>query len=202
MVFRQGYCTQVPRSCPLRSTTRCDRALRAATGAKWTTSREALDIYCGLWPLDMRREFLCTVTLLRIMRLDAAKHPLATSFVRWNNHVRQDRRSFFHLATSFMQIHRRHRKIDDGGIAFAEAIPEEIEPPWISRVPLTELPSREVAVANHTASRNFCVHRRFLCRESRKSWHWSPLLHPDLLLHYLRESRNCVNTHCGTLCNK
>jgi len=126
-------------------------ALRAVTGARWTTSREALDVYCGVWPLDMRREFLCTVTMLRIMRLDAAVHPLAASFVKWNNHVRQDRRSFFHLATSFLQVHRRHRKIDDGGIAFAERIPEEIEQPWTSRLPLTELPTREVAVASHAA---------------------------------------------------
>ena len=126
-------------------------SLRAATGAKSTTSREALDVYCGTWPLNMRREFLCSVALFRAMRLDATKHPLAASFNRWNDHAGDDRRSFFHFASSLVQAHRRQRKIQDGGMEFAEPIPDTYPPPWGPRVPLTPLLSREKAVADHVA---------------------------------------------------
>jgi len=36
-------------------------ALRTATGALWSTSQDALEAYCGVWPLKVRREFLSTM---------------------------------------------------------------------------------------------------------------------------------------------
>ena len=54
-------------------------ALRAAVGAKSSTSREALNVYCGVWSLEMWREYLCSRAFLRIKRLLVNHHPIAKS---------------------------------------------------------------------------------------------------------------------------
>ena len=54
-------------------------ALRAAPGARPSTSRDALYVYCGVWSLETRRTFLCVSAFLRITRLSMSQHPIARS---------------------------------------------------------------------------------------------------------------------------
>ena len=57
------YACQVWSAAPMSSLRLLDpvqtAGLRVATGATWSTSQEALEVYCGVWPLQIRREFLC-----------------------------------------------------------------------------------------------------------------------------------------------
>jgi len=125
-------------------------ALRVATGATSTTSREALENYCGLFSLKMRREFLCSVSLFRCMRLDPEEHPVAKSYHEWRDSPGQDRNSVFHYTRSLVQAQGRFQKIDDGGASYVENIRESKSAPWLLRPPVVILAQRKAAVAEIT----------------------------------------------------
>ena len=57
-------------------------ALLAATGAAHTTSTAALEVYCNLQSLQLRRDFISATTLQRIRRLDST-HPVAQVYRAW-----------------------------------------------------------------------------------------------------------------------
>ena len=57
-------------------------ALLAATGAKHTTSSAALEVYCNVESLQLRREFLSASAFQRIRRLDDS-HPVAQQYRKW-----------------------------------------------------------------------------------------------------------------------
>lgn len=124
-------------------------ALRVATGARSSTGRNALDVYCGMWSPAMRREHLCCVMYFRAMRLDPTDHPLAQSYRDWANQAGNDVRSFFHYASSLVQAQQRFRSIQDGGVAFAEEADKRIISPWTSTPELNVVPSRDTAVQEH-----------------------------------------------------
>jgi len=124
-------------------------ALRVATGARTSTGRDALDLYCGIWSPVMRREYLCCVMYFRAMRLDPAEHPIAQSHRQWSNQAGNDVHSFFHYASSLVQAQRRFRSIHDGGIAFAEEVGNMNHPPWRLRPLPIVIPTRDIAVQQH-----------------------------------------------------
>ena len=49
-------------------------ALRSATGVRWSTSQEPLEIYSGVWPLEVRREFLSGSLFYRIRSICPEEH--------------------------------------------------------------------------------------------------------------------------------
>ena len=124
-------------------------ALRAAPGARPSTSRDALYVYCGVWSLETRRTFLCVSAFLRITRRSTSQHPIARSHEQWQNSGDRDNRSFFAYATALIRAQKRFHKISDGGPEFAGKEKHCSPAPWIEQPILAALHDRDVAVQHH-----------------------------------------------------
>lgn len=124
-------------------------ALRAATGASSTTSRESLNSYCGFWSLETRREYLCTTLFVRSSMLSPAAHPLARCYDNWCNSDIRNPFSFFSLGASFCRAQQRHQDIGDGGVKFREREHTPEIMPWHVRPRVAPLKPRKEVVESH-----------------------------------------------------
>ena len=119
-------------------------ALRNACGAKSTTSKIALQTYCGVWPLQTRRDFLSVSQFLRIRALDPFAHPVANVYKMWKQ-VTMGRRvanSVFTLSSAVLRFIKRYQVYSDGGDEFVETIRPFNYPPWTPRPTDWSLPDR------------------------------------------------------------
>ena len=115
------------------------------------THRDALNVYCGMWSPEMRREYLCACVFFRIRRLSPEHHPVAVRLKMWQDARGVDIRSFFQYADTVIRRQRRFQRISDGGTSFAEKETAYTPAPWIGRPKLTALPARDDAVRQHRA---------------------------------------------------
>ena len=125
-------------------------ALRCATGALWSTSQAAMEVYCGVWPLEVRREFLCVSLFYRIRSLCPEEHPVAAVYQLWRTKGPRHRyMCFFGLAESFSRSYRHHQRFSDGGDRSAEIITPFDFPPWDPRPQAEKLSSKAEAASRH-----------------------------------------------------
>ena len=119
-------------------------ALRNACGAKSSTSRAALQTYCGVWPLQTRRDFLSVSQFLRIRALDPLCHPVASVYRMWKQATegRHVASSVFTLSSAVLRSLKRYQVYSDGGDEFAEVIRPFYYPPWGPQPPDLSLPDR------------------------------------------------------------
>jgi len=129
-------------------------ALRTATGALWSTSQDALQVYCGVWPLVVRREFLSSSQLCRIRALPRDSHPIAETLHAWNS-CRSRRKfmakytGYFGMTTSLLRLYRRFHQFSDGGADYVERVEPILRAPWRETKEVEALPSKQVAAQEH-----------------------------------------------------
>jgi len=131
-------------------------SLLAATGAKKTTSTQALEIYCNTDSPQDRRDYLSASFYHRIMRLDPQHHPVAELFRTWReagSPCSGPSVSLFPRAAALCRRLSRFSTFSDGGLPFLEPIPSP--PP--KKVPSAgrKRPSRkDIAKRAHFALRS------------------------------------------------
>jgi ribonuclease HI len=129
-------------------------ALRAAAGVPFSSSLDALQVYCNVLPLQLRRDLLVVSSFQRIIRL-SSHHPIHRAFLDWRAAGCPTlRHSVFTRASAVLSRLTRFDLIHDGGFSSAEplALPQSVTPPWCLTVnavsPFTSF-SRDFAHALH-----------------------------------------------------
>ena len=107
-----------------------------------------METYCGVWPLQSRRDFLCVKYLFRVRSLQQSEHPVKKIYpeVRASSKRTGGLIEFWFALTRKL---KRNQRFTDRGDEFAEYEATLRIAPWCFRPRAKPLPERRVAVLNH-----------------------------------------------------
>jgi hypothetical protein len=95
-------------------------ALRVATGATFSSGTDALQVYCNVLPLQLRRDMFTVSAFQFIIRL-GVRHPVFRLFRSWQSGCGvSTRHSIFCRASAVLRRLSGFSLFDDGGAAWVE----------------------------------------------------------------------------------